>query len=124
MRFRYEGKEFAIPDTIQGVLGGFTLADRKWARVALKLDSLDDLDTAERMVLAFFLTIRLADHTLIPPARFEHLREVDFELIVHPIGELDRNNNCAECHQPIDSALHAGGEPVPTEATQETTTSS
>lgn len=118
MRFTYQGQEFTGPDTREGLLGGFTVGERRWARQALKLPSADEMDVGDARLLFYFLTIRRSDHRLLPPEKFDELTLLDFELVRHVVTELDADGDCAECHRPVDAALHLpaedGAEPDPT----------
>lgn len=127
MRFTYQGREFATPPNPQGIMAHFTIGERAWARRALKIASIDDLDGAETTILAFFLQIRREDHTLIPPSAWERLTQGDFEIVRHQVEALDLNGNCAECNLPTNYPMHEEPEdgaapPDPTGPTPETLT--
>lgn len=109
MRFTWTGtgaREFTTPDTSEGLLGGFMLGELKWLKQQLKVPRIEDLDVVEARIAAFFLTIRRADHELLPIAQWPRLTMGDFKLVPHAVTGYDQDGDCGECHLPVDAQLH------------------
>lgn len=123
MRFTWKetgDRVFDGPNTSEGLMGGFPYGVQQWLKRTLKLDSIDQLDVVGGRLAYYFLTIRQADHTLLPPDRFKDLTLIDFEVVPHVVTDLDEDGDCAECHAAVGVRkfhLDPGpgeGEPVPT----------
>jgi len=108
MRIRWNGNEYDSPPLGNGALAGFTLGELKWAKKKIGVRSLDDLNQIEVIVLYGVLSIRRADHTVLPLEQFWDLSAGDFSLVEHALGKLDRDGDCLECGSPPDSSLHVG----------------
>lgn len=70
---------FDAPPEKNGVLMGFTIGEVRWLRNHLKVNSTADFDQYEAMVGRYFLSVRRADHTILPITRFDDLTYLDFE---------------------------------------------
>lgn len=71
-----KGRVFEGPDTSRGLMGGFKVAEIRWAKVQLKIsDIVEDLDLFELQVLYCLLAIRREDHGCLPFAQLRNLWE-------------------------------------------------
>lgn len=109
----YEG-----PATTDGLLGGFPLGVQRWLKRTMKVERIEQLDVVEARLAYFFLTIRQADHTLLPAEQIDDLRTIDFKLVKHKVSHpLDDDGDCGECNQPIEASVHTGDDgPLPVAA--------
>lgn len=100
------GVVFDGPSTREGLIGGMPRGVLKWAKQQLKIDRIEYLDVAEARLLYYVISIRNADHTLLPISRFDDLALDDFELVPHVMRGKDQDGDCADCNQPWDSPVH------------------
>lgn len=126
MLFTYSktaGRVFDGPPVHRGLLAGFTIGEQRWARRALKLDSLDRLDSSDLRCLYHFMTLRRIDHELVPAEKFDDLTVLDFELAKHAyVRDVDDpGESCRECNQHAEFACHQG---VPVDPTPPASTPS
>lgn len=99
-------REFDGPSLREGLLAGVQRGKLGWAKKHLKVQRTEQLDMFEQRLLYFVITMRDADHTLLPIERFDELSLIDFELVRHVVPFKDRDGDCGECSSPLDSAIH------------------
>ncbi len=123
MRFTWKetgDREYDGPTTEFGMLEPWPMGVQRWLKQQLKVAKVEDLDAAQRQMAYYFLTIRNADHSLLPFTRWDELALTDFDRVRHPVTALDQDGGCAECHLDQDAFVHtmpADGEaPDPTQA--------
>ncbi len=99
-------REFNGPSLREGLLAGVPRGILAWAKKALKVQRIDQLDLMEQRLLYYVITMRGVDHTLLPIERFDDLAVADFELVQHVVPFKDRDGDCGECSTPIDNPIH------------------
>lgn len=105
-------REFSGPSVREGLLGGFTRGELKWAKQKMGVVLTDQLDLVDCRLLYYVLSIRRADHKLLPIDRFDDLALDDFELIKHVVSFLDQDGDCGECTFRVGNrAVHLDPEP-------------
>lgn len=123
MRFTWDktgDRVFTGPPVHRGALAGFTMNEQKVARMRLKLDSLETLDSGAVTILYYVLSIRREDHTVLPIENFGDLTALEFDVAAHPF-DLDTDDTgeretCRECNNYRTFRAHNGLDPVgPTE---------
>ncbi len=117
MRFTWKetgDREFDGPTTIFGLIEAWPMGIQRWLKHQLKVAKVEDLDAAQARMAYYFLTIRQADHTLLPIGRWDELALTDFDLVRHEVTGLDQDGDCAECHMTVDAFVHL--KPVDSEA--------
>jgi hypothetical protein len=103
-------REFNGPSLREGLLAGVPRGILAWAKKALKVQRIDQLDLIDQRLLYYVITMRGVDHTLLPIERFDDLAVADFELVQHAVTFLDRDGDCGECSTPVDNPIHIDGE--------------
>jgi len=107
-----EGREFTGPPIADGLMAGFTVGEIRWAKRLVGAAQITDVDPLEARILYYFLTVRRADHTLLPRERFEELSVLDFIITPHAVSNLDPDGDCQECSQPVSSGVHVDVDPT------------
>jgi hypothetical protein len=98
-------REFDGPDLADGILGGFTAGEARWARKAVGITSTADMDQIEVQLMYYFLAIRREDPQALPAKRFFDLKPSDFEIAVHaPVG--DPAEGCIDCGRAFEARVH------------------
>jgi hypothetical protein len=111
-----ERREFAGPSVREGLLGGFTRGEVKWAKQQLKIMVTEQLDLMDCRLLYYVLSIRRAPgaqaHKLLPIDWFDDLALDDFQLVRHHVEYLDQDGDCGECTMAVGNrAVHYQPEP-------------
>jgi hypothetical protein len=114
------GREFGGWSTKEGLLGGVPRGVLRWAKRELKVDRVEQIDSADARLAYYLLAIKNVDHALLPFSRLDELALTDFELVRHEVASLDQDGDCGECNQPVDAPMHiqsdGAPEPRPTRA--------
>jgi hypothetical protein len=98
-------REFEGPSLEDGLLGGFTAGEARWARKAVGIASTAEMDQLEVQLMYFFLAIRREDTTALPAKKFFDLANSDFEIVVHvPVG--DPVEGCIQCGRAFEAKVH------------------
>lgn len=113
MRFTWNDREFEGPKVSRGLLGGFTVGEIRWAKKELKVSAAEDFDAVEAEILYHVLSIRRADHRLLPISQFGDLSLLDFMPVPHVINP-DESGDCMDCGRPPQAPVHTEAPEVPT----------
>lgn len=99
-------REYDGPSVREGLLGGFPRGVIEWLKRQLKVARIEFIDIASSRLAYYALTMRSADHTLLPFDRFDDLSLTDFELVRHVVTHKDQDGDCGDCSQPLNAPVH------------------
>ena len=110
---RWIGHEFDGPTIRETYLGGFPNGVTRWLKKTLKVERIQELDVFEERLAYFMLTMRNADHTILPFSRWDEVAPADFELVRHVVTSYDQDGDCGECGRPLDDHVHIQDDGAP-----------
>ena len=103
-------RQFEGPSLAEGILGGFTYGECRWACKQLGVPGTDDLDRLGVQLMYYFLAVRRDDAQAVPAKRFPDLKVSDFEVIPHaPEGDSpdsDPDEGCIQCGRAWGARVH------------------
>lgn len=110
---KWIGYEFDGPTIRETLLGGFPRKSVKYAKSALRVDRVEQMDVFDLRLTYYLLTLKEVDHTILPFSRFDDLAIADFELLQHVVTSFDQDGDCGECSRPLDDRVHIRDDGTP-----------